>query len=559
MSVLQQIKAAAACNVGAFLTRAAAEAPNRAAVVWTSGRSGSDRATYDSISFSSLEALSNRYASGMSKLGIERGMKTLVMVRPGVDFIAIMYAMFKMGAVPVLIDPGMGMRRLLECVRDVDVQAFIGIPQAHVVRLLKPSAMPRLKYIVTVGRRWFWGGPTLEQIAKGTSDQFEPRCTTINDLAAILFTSGSTGPAKGVTYEHGTFEAQIHSIQQYYSIQPGEVDLPGFAPFALFSVAMGMTAVIPDMNPSRPAQIDASKIVRAIQDHRVTNTFGSPAIWDRVSAYCNERNIKLPSLRRVLMAGAPVSWRLVDATKKVLNPEADVFTPYGATEAMPVSSISGREILNGFGVKARNGAGTCVGESLPMLDVTVVPLTEGPLSEWSDDMLVPDGQIGELAVAGPVVTKEYWGLPDATRGAKIHEGDTVWHRMGDVGYRDEDGRIWYCGRKSQCVRVNGKVLYTDPIESIFNEHPDVYRTALVGVGPSGAATPVVIVEPKPGRFPKGDRERQFREELLALGRAHDVSKSIDRILFHKSLPVDIRHNIKINREALSTWAAKALS
>jgi acyl-CoA synthetase (AMP-forming)/AMP-acid ligase II len=242
--------------------------------------------------------------------------------------------------------------------------------------------------------------------------------------------------------------------------------------------------------------------------------------------------------------------------KRILNDDADVHTPYGATEAMPVSSISGREILNGYGEKARSGAGTCVGESLSALDVTVVPLTDRALPEWSDDLLVPPGEIGEIAVTGPVVTLEYWGRPDATRASKIREGDTVWHRMGDVGYRDADGRLWYCGRKSHCVRTREGILFTDPIESIFNEHPDVHRTALVGVGPAGDAAPVLVVEPVRGRFPRSADVGRFRAELLELGQANPVSRPVTRFLFHKSLPVDIRHNIKINREALAMWAAK---
>lgn len=557
VSVFQQIRLPPYCNVGDFLTRVAAEAPDRAAVIWTARRFG-ERASYADISFASLDELSRQYAAGLAAEGIIAGMKTLVMVRPGVDFIAVMYALFRLGAVPVLIDPGMGIGRLFECVRTVDVEAFVGIPAAHVARLLKRSAMPRLKCLVTAGRKWGWGGATLREFREKPSSSCDPCKTRANDLAAILFTSGSTGPAKGVAYEHGMFDAQIRAIQQHFGIQPGEVDLPGFAPFGLFSIAMGMTTVIPDMNPSRPAKVDPRRFVSAIQDHRVTNSFGSPAIWNRVSRYCLERGIKLTSLRRVLMAGAPVSWRLVEAVKRILNEDADVHTPYGATEAMPVSSISGREILNGYGAKARQGAGTCVGESLSLLDVTVVPLTDAPLPEWSDDLLVPDGEIGEIAVAGPMVTREYWSMPDATRGSKIYEGDTIWHRMGDVGYRDADGRIWYCGRKSHCVRTRGGVLYTDPIESIFNEHPDVNRTALVGVGPSGDARPVLIVEPQAGRFPRGPRAEEFREELLRIGQANPVSRPVTHFLFHKSLPVDVRHNIKINREALAQWAAKRL-
>lgn len=556
--LMHQTAASEYCNVADRLAARASEAPTRPAVIWTHRVSGG-RAEYRQITFAELEALACRCADGLRRAGVLQGMKSLVMVQPGANFIAVMFGLFKLGAVPVLVDPGMGVKRMLECVRSCNVEAFIGVPKAHVFRVLNRKALPAVRVCITVGHRWFWGGHTLARLTKSASSRIIAAQTCANDLAAILFTSGSTGSAKGVAYEHGMFDAQIRAIQSQYNLLPGEVDLPCFAPFGLFSVAMGMTAVIPDMDPSRPAQVDPVHIVRAIQDHGVTNTFGSPAIWERVSAHCNQRGIKLPSLRRVLMAGAPVHRRLVENVERVLADGADVFTPYGATEAMPVSSISGREILNGCGERARSGGGTCVGDSLDGVDVTVMRLSNDPIPEWNDDLLVPDNEIGELAVSGPVVTREYWGKPDANALSKTHEGDTVWHRMGDVGYRDSDGRIWFCGRKADCVRTKSGLLFTDPCENIFREHPAVRRCALVGVGAPGSATPVMVVELDPTRVNGGSAEANIRKELLELARAHSATTSISQFLFHRSLPVDVRHNIKINREALTAWAEKQLS
>ncbi len=570
-------------NIAAYLPAMARQVPDQAAVVVTTGYDRGGRARYTQLTFRELEEQSNRYANGLSGVGIGRGTRTLVMVRPGREFVGLIFALFKMGAVPILIDPGMGLRRMLECIRGVRPEAFVGIPLAQVMRLLRPGPFGRVRHIVTVGRRWFWGGPTLRGLGRSASCDFEPAPTKTDEPAAILFTSGSTGPPKGVIYTHGMFDAQVRAIREHYGIQSGEVDLPTFLLFALFGPAMSLTCVIPDMDPSRPAQVDPARIVTAIRDHAVTNTFGSPALWEQVSRYCVERGITLPTLRRVLIAGAPVRWPLIERMHRVLVPPADMHTPYGATEALPVASISGREVLADCRERSRTGAGTCVGRPLEGVTVRIIRITDEPIAAWSDDLAVPDGEIGEIVVRGDVVTQEYAGLPEATAAAKIAVSDQpkrqvhdlpygygardsglsgnpqcVWHRMGDVGYLDDQGRLWFCGRKAHRVTTAHGTLYTEPCEAIFNEHPDVYRSALVGVGPPGQQEPVIVVEPVPGKFPSGLRMPDFWEELLELGRAHELTRGIDVVLFHRAFPVDVRHNAKIDRDALAVWAAGQL-
>jgi acyl-CoA synthetase (AMP-forming)/AMP-acid ligase II len=249
---------------------------------------------------------------------------------------------------------------------------------------------------------------------------------------------------------------------------------------------------------------------------------------------------------------------VIEQLHRVLGPKADVHTPYGATECLPVTSIAGRELLGECSVLSRRGAGTCVGRPLPGVDLRIMPITDAPIARWSDDLLVPDGELGEIAVSGPVVTKEYFGLEDANKLAKIPDGRRIWHRMGDVGYRDAQGRIWFCGRKSHRVVTVRGPMFTTRCEAIFNEHPHVYRSALVGVGSKGRQRPIIVIEPLPGSFPSRSRAAAFSEELLRLGRANDLTRPINAVLFHRGLPVDVRHNVKINREALATWAARRL-
>ncbi len=542
-------------NIASYLPRMAQTQPDRNAVIVSSSKN-QDRTNYDALTFAQMESLSNRYANGFTRAGIRRSMRVLVMVKPGFDFVAIIFSLFKMGAVPVMIDPGMGAKRLLDCIRMVDPQAFVGIPLAHVARVLRSGAFKSVKINITVGKRWFWGGYSLQQLAKNADDLYDIDETQPSDIAAILFTSGSTGPAKGVVYEHGMFDAQVKMIQSHYHIEPGEIDLPAFPLFVLFSTAMGMTTVIPEMDPSHPAKVKPENIVRAILDHQVTSTFGSPAIWKKVAAHCVENNIKLPSLKRILIAGAPVPQAVIEQLHQVLAEGADVHTPYGATESLPVTSVAGRQIIGELSERSGRGEGTCVGEPLAGIDLRMIRITDDPIENWSNDLTVPDGEFGEIVVSGPVVTKEYYGLPNATSLAKIADGDRIWHRIGDIGYRDAEGRIWFCGRKAHRVVTSNGTMYSVCCESIFNEHTDVERTALVGLGPLGQQEPVIIIQPEPTRLLTGTRMIAFRDEMLEWAKKSDLTRRINKIIFRDSLPVDIRHNAKINREELAQWAAK---
>jgi acyl-CoA synthetase (AMP-forming)/AMP-acid ligase II len=475
------------------------------------------------------------------------------MVRPGAEFFALVFALFKIGAVAVLVDPGMGRRRMVECLGAVEAEALVGIPQAHLLRILHPRAFRSVRMHVTVGRRWFWGGPRLKDLCSEPWGPHEMAPTQRDDPAAIIFTTGSTGPPKGVLYLHGMFSAQVSILRDHFGITPGEVDLPTFPLFALFAPALGMTAVLPDMDPTRPARVDPVKIIEAIRDNDVTNMFGSPALLDRVARYGQARGVKLPSLRRVISAGAPVPPVTLERFGSLLEAEAEIHTPYGATEALPVTSIGSREILGQTREESARGGGTCVGRPVPGMAVRVIEISDQPIESWSDDLVMPTGEIGEIVVRGPVVTPEYCTDPAATRLAKIRAGSNAWHRMGDVGRFDEQGRLWFCGRKAHRVVTADGTMFTVPCEAVFNRHPRVFRSALVGVGAPPRQRPVMCVELEAGD--DGSGKAQLTEELLATAWRHDLTRSIETILYHPAFPVDIRHNAKIFREKLAVWAA----
>lgn len=544
-------------NVAAHLPALALRQPHALAVVCAAGRDRRGRARYIHYTYRQLDEESNCLARGLEQIGIVRGVRTVLMVNPGLDFFALTFALFKAGAVPVLIDPGMGMKNLGRCLAESEPAAFIGIPRAHLARRLLGWGRHTLRVQVTVGRRWFWGGYTVKQIRElgQARTPYEIAATNSGDLAAVLFTSGSTGAAKGVRYTHGIFAAQVEMLRKTYDIRPGEIDVPTFPLFALFAPALGMTAVIPDMDASRPAHVDPRKIIEAVEDFGATSLFGSPALLDRVGRHGETHNVRLPSLKRVLSAGAPVSAEVLERFAKMLAPGTQVFTPYGATEALPVASIGSDEILGETRHQTAAGAGVCVGRPIDPVHVAVIRIGDEPIPAWSDDLLLPTGAIGEIVVQGPIVTRHYYNRPEADALAKIADPvhNRFYHRMGDLGYLDDKGRLWFCGRKSQRVVTPDGTLHTIPCEAVFNAHPKVRRTALVGVGTNGSALPVLCVELRENYQ---NNKKSLRQELLALGAARPHTQSIESILFHPCFPVDVRHNAKIFREKLAVWAAR---
>ncbi|MCJ7797137.1 MAG: AMP-binding protein, partial [Thermoleophilia bacterium] len=311
--------------------------------------------------------------------------------------------------------------------------------------------------------------------------------------------------------------------------------------------------------PTKPGSADPARVAEALRTHACTSLYGSPALLENLARWGRETGATLPTLRRVITAGAPVRPALLDGLRALLPEDARIHTPSGATEVLPVSSIDSHEILATTRHLSEAGAGTCVGRPMDGLDVVIVRITDEPLATWSDATPLADGQIGEIAVKGPNVTKEYFRQPEATRFGKIADARDggVWHRMGDVGYFDGEGRLWFCGRMAHRVETGEATLFSIPCETIFNRHPRVRRSALVGVGERGRQRPVIVIELRRGD-PGGGREA-LTAELLALGAADPRTACIRTVLYHPGFPVDIRHNAKIRREELAAWAERRLT
>jgi acyl-CoA synthetase (AMP-forming)/AMP-acid ligase II len=547
----------APCNIAAALPRLARERPAQVAMrcPGRNGRHGVE------LTYAQLDARSDAIAAGLAKRGVVRGTRTVVMVRPTPEFFLSMFALFKAGAVPVLVDPGIDKRVLKQCLGEALPEAFIGIPLAMLAKWVLGWAKGARVRITTGARAWF-ADATLADVERDGANASAPGAvppmadTQPDDIAAILFTSGSTGVPKGVVYRHRHFVAQIEMLRNAFGIEAGGVDLPTFPPFALFDPALGLTSVIPDMDPTRPARANPRKLHAAIARFGVDQLFGSPALM-RVLA---EHGESLPTLKRVTSAGAPVPPDVVARMLALLPGDARLWTPYGATECLPVAAIEGRELL-ALRERTEAGAGTCVGRPVPPNEVRIIRIADEAIGQWNDALLVGAGQVGEITVAGPTATDTYWHRDAQTRLAKIGEtrsdGTTrIVHRMGDLGWFDGEGRLWFCGRKSQRVVVDdATTLCTEQVEPVFNAHPDVARSALVGVGPTGAQRPWLCVELRRGVEAK--QWPRIAGELRHLADGFVHTGKVDGFLrYPKRFPVDIRHNAKIGREKLAAWAAK---
>lgn len=507
------------------------------------------------LSFNELNSLSDSYAHYFSEKGVKAGDRVMLMVKPSADFICLTFALFKIGAPVILIDPGMGYKNLLRCISGVNPKVLVGIPKGIVFAKVFKKSFSTVKLWFTCGGSFGLLGPDIREAGAKNSNPFPVYQPGSDDLAAIIFTTGSTGPPKGVRYEHDLFAAQRQQVAEYYGIKAGDVDQPAFPLFALFSTSLGACAVIPDMDPTKPALVDPKKFIASIEKYKVTYSFGSPAIWNVISHYCLKEKIVLESLTKVLMAGAPVSGELLARTKKILPASAQIFTPYGATESLPIVSIEADEVIEKTWQLSRQGKGTCVGRPLPGIEIKVIEISDQPISSIENIKELAIGEIGETIVTGNVVTRAYDNNEKETKLSKIadKEHNRFWHRMGDTGYLDDEGRLWFCGRRAHRVITEIGTLFSIPVEAIINEHPEVYRTALVGFGSSNKQTPVLIIE-KENNSSISDAD--LIDEVRAIASKNDLTKNVDTFLVHPAFPVDIRHNAKIFREKLAVWAEK---
>ena len=522
-------------NIADLITTHAERHPARICLLRAHGRSGQQ------LSYAQFAQRVATTAQRLQTLEVRAGMRILLAIPPQLDFFVLVFALFKIGAVVVFIDPRMGRSNLRRCLQQLQLDILIAPHSLHL--LLRIIAALRVKRTLT---------PAQLQHSATTSAvpswQAKPQ-----DIAALTFTSGSTGTPKGVVYTHHIFAAQLDALQSMFAIKGDSYDLATFPLFALFGPLLGRTTVLAAMDMTRPARANPAVLIDTIRRFNIASMFCSPAVLDNLATYGAKHNLALPSLQQVICAGAPVNARILQTFAPLLPAATQVFTPYGATEVLPVAAIGSHTIISDTAAATARGAGICVGKPLASVDVKIITIAAGVLTA-SDNLLQAQGEVGEIAVHAAWLSRSYYNNAAADREARIVLQGKTYHRMGDLGYYDNQGRLWYCGRKTQRVVCASGTLYTVCCEGIFNAHHAIRRSALVGVGTGRERRAVVCVETL-SWLPRQQRQR-VQLELQQLAQQFSMTAAITDFYFWRKLPVDRRHNAKILREQLAQQVSK---
>jgi acyl-CoA synthetase (AMP-forming)/AMP-acid ligase II len=523
-------------SVATHLTLSAEKYPHIPALVC-----GAKVPSFSPLSFSQLDQLVDQASKELLLSKIKSGDKALLFVNPGPGLIIWAFALFRIGAIPVVIDPGMGIRSFLSCIQRTQPEAMVGISKAFWISRLLPRSFKsvRKRYLVRPGQ---YGGTTGDKMGP------EEKPVDPDALAAIVFTSGSTGAPKGVRYLHRTFDTQIQALKNTFGMMPGEIDLTTLPIFGLFNPALGITSVLPEINPRKPASANPEKLVHALTHHKITTAFASPVIGKKIVYASTKNGNSFPDIKRFFLAGAPISPDLAQGLQQVL-PNGEVIVPYGATEALPVSSTNASHIRN-----AREsilaGEGSLIGSPLPEVKVRILPSVQSPLPDYEQgNPGLPDGQVGEICVSGGMVSAGYDRMPGATCDARFKIGEDSYHRMGDLGYFDPAGKLRFLGRKAECIHSSKGQIETERCEPFINQLPYVQKCALIGLGYAPNQQPCLVIEPVREKM-REHGEAYIRKEILKSCKKRFPEFPIERVFFEKRLPVDARHNAKINRLSL---------
>lgn len=521
-----------------------------------------------SLSWRELEQNIAALAAGLREAGVGHGSRVSLMVPPGVDLTVVLYACLRLGAVVVVADAGLGTRGLSRAVKGATPDFLIGIDKALAAASVLgwPGRRISVRDLPAARRRLLAVETSLAALRRrGTSPELpcpDPALAPDPDApAAVLFTSGSTGPAKGVLYTHRQLAAMRDTVATTLGIRPGARLVAGFAPFALLGPALGAVSVTPAMDVTMPRTLTAGTLAAAAAAIDATVIFASPAALRNVLATQDglspAGHQALGRVELLLSAGAPVPEPLLAEVQRLL-PQASLHTPYGMTEALPVTDISFEQIRDAgadaaAGTVAGAGNGVCVGWPVYGACVAVIPLAADGTAPGNSPV-TEAGVTGEILVSAPHVKEAYDRLWLAQRESVRTAG---WHRTGDVGHFDAAGRLWVEGRLAHVVTAPGAVVTPVGAEQAIERLDDVGMAAVVGVGPSGTQAVVAVVETVPPARRAGPAAPQLAGRVRDAARAAGVS--VSAVLDVPSQPTDIRHNAKIDRTRLSRWASKVLA
>ncbi|MCI4673506.1 fatty acid CoA ligase family protein [Candidatus Mycolicibacterium alkanivorans] len=561
-------------NLADIVLRVAREDPERIAVIDLDGWEGYGTRRYKRHTYAELSADVESVAVGLREMGIAELTRIVCMSPPSYQTCVVGVALTRVGAFSIWIDPAVGYRNVAERLSRVQPEAFLGNALAHLGRItfgwgprdlrklvLTESPLAPGGRIIT-GFPPFPGARSISSLRKHAPAEPQPPQVGPDDPCAVLYTTGSTGPAKPSLYLHRNFCQLFRNAHHSWRWDPDHdvpVDMAVFPAFLFIPISAGGTMVVPPIDFARqsPATVDPAALIQVINDCKVGSFFAAPILIENLAREALARNLTMPSLKRVIGAGAPISGPVERMLRAVMAPDGELAANYGATEAMPSTEIGSHEHLDGLWDLTEQGAGVCVGYALPGVELKIIDIVDGPVDAIEETSELPTGHVGEILVRGKHVSPEYYLDPEATRKNKVPDPQGDWHRFGDVGYLDAQARLWVCGRVSQRVKAVGGNVFPLQVEPLFDAHPKVRRSGLVGVpGPAGEL-PVLCVEVEPD---VGKHELAgLHQELVARAADSDMANTIHAILFKRRLPVDPRHDSKIERGQLAKWAARQLS
>lgn len=552
--------------VDTFQAHAEANPTKEAVIHCRGGRNGIEA---DIVSYGELHERVLKYATALSDLGLAAGQRVLLLVPFGADAIALAMAVIGCRAQPVFVDPGIGRQRLKICLNDAACDAIIGLPKAFALLPLVSDVVRRAKLRVVFTKRWALGLANLATLLKyparplfRLNELNESDGVAEHDIALVAFTSGATGVPKGVEFTHQMLLRSLGLFRDTLGLDEDAREMSLLPIFSLFDIGLGATTVIPPFDPSRPIALEPEVIFDVARRYSVTHSFGSPTLWSKLASHALAHSTTLPALEKLFIIGAPVSERTLELLGSAFG-FGKILIPYGATECLPAALISAVERQ---GVEQQSAderprsqcgwLGLPIGRAVAGLAIKIVECRDETIARLVDVRECVPLEIGEIIVSGSQVSSAYVNRPDANAAGKIREEDRVWHRMGDLGYMDHDGRLFFCGRKMHRVEASSGSYYSVPAELVFNRHPWVARSALVA--DPRTKEPCLVVEPIGGAYPELEIERtRFRQELSQCAESDLSVANIKRFFVHPAFPVDPRHNAKIFREQLATWILRS--
>jgi olefin beta-lactone synthetase len=556
-------------NIAAMLVDRAARHPDRPAIVEGRGR------RWRGLTFATLADRVALVGGGLRDRGFHPGDRALLFVPMSGDLYVALLAVLHAGGAAVFLDAWAGRDRLEAAVAASAPHAFIGTPRAHLLRLLSPS-LRRIPIRLVAGR----GPLALERArlgavargrARGSPESREspgspgrpglatPAVVQADDHALITFTTGSTGRPKAAARSHAFLQAQHRVLARHLALGEHDVDMPTLPVFVLNNLALGVTSVLPDFDPRRPADIDAGAVLRQIRDEGVTTTSGSPAFYERLAAHATAQGERIP-VRALFTGGAPVFPPLARALEATVA--GDVHVLYGSTEAEPIAGIDALELARLS--EGPDALGVCAGRPVPEIELRLIRPVDGPVRADELAGLMPaPGEPGEIIVAGEHVLAGYLDDPQAEALSKIRDGDRVWHRTGDGGHLDEEGRLWLLGRVGQRVERDDGTWWPMAAEARALTVPGVRHAAYLGVRnpqAAGQGRDVEAVLCLEVEAPAGGAPAERPDGMETRVRAALAGIPVDRVVMVGRIPRDPRHASKTDivrlRELLDHGASR---